>query len=161
MTQNFSTSLFAHKKSFTFFFLFSRDFPLLLETHPFHVERQFFISLFLFISIVVALPSGLPDNIFFRPKIAIWVNFGGSYNRKYLYILWTFAICMYFVDICSILWTICILRGNLVYFPHFGIFSPFWYIVPKKIWQLGLPSETGDGGTKWFRIATCPVHNFF
>jgi hypothetical protein len=30
---------------------------------------------------------------------------------------------------CYILWTFGIVRGNLVYF------VPFWYFVPRKIWQ--------------------------
>jgi hypothetical protein len=44
---------------------------------------------------------------FFEPKIPIWVNFGGSWNRKSLYILWPFGLfyghwkC--FTDIWSIL----------------------------------------------------------
>jgi hypothetical protein len=34
------------------------------------------------------------------------------------------AICYIFMALCDILWP-------------FGIFSPFWYIVPRKIWQPG------------------------
>jgi hypothetical protein len=36
---------------------------------------------------------------------------------------------VHFTDFCCILWTVGIVRGNLVYF------SPFWYFVPRKIWQ--------------------------
>jgi hypothetical protein len=36
---------------------------------------------------------------------------------------------VYFTVFCYILWTLGIVRGNLVYF-----FS-FWYFVPRKIWQ--------------------------
>jgi hypothetical protein len=53
---------------------------------------------------------------FFKPKIPIWVNFGGSCNGK----------CWY---IRSILLPFGLFYGHLVYFP------PFWYIVPRKIWQ--------------------------
>jgi hypothetical protein len=62
----------------------------------------------------------------FKPKIPIWVNFGGSSNGKcrYLYVnlvdfmatwysLWPFGIF-------KVIW---------------HIFSPFWYVVPRKIWQ--------------------------
>jgi hypothetical protein len=63
----------------------------------------------------------------FKPKIQIWVKFGGSCNWRCWYILWTlgpfYGLLLYFCDIWYIV------RGNLVY-----IF-PFWYFVPRKIWQ--------------------------
>jgi hypothetical protein len=49
----------------------------------------------------------------FKTKLPIWVNIGGSSNVKYWYILCPFGM---FCD-------------HLVYF------SPFWHIVPRKIWQ--------------------------
>jgi hypothetical protein len=33
------------------------------------------------------LSSGLPDGLFFVPRIPIWVNFGGPWNGKCWYIL--------------------------------------------------------------------------
>jgi hypothetical protein len=36
---------------------------------------------------------------------------------------------VHFTVFCYILWAFGIVRGNLVYF------SPFWYFVPRKIWQ--------------------------
>jgi hypothetical protein len=51
----------------------------------------------------------------FKPKIPIWINFGGP-----------------FMAIWSILPPLGIVCGHLVYF---GIFFPFWYVVPRKIWQ--------------------------
>jgi hypothetical protein len=36
---------------------------------------------------------------------------------------------VYFTAIGNILWTFGIFCGHLVYF------SPFWYFVPRKIWQ--------------------------
>jgi hypothetical protein len=36
---------------------------------------------------------------------------------------------VHFTVFCYILLTFGIVRGNLVYF------SPFWYFVPRKIWQ--------------------------
>jgi hypothetical protein len=63
---------------------------------------------------------------FFKPKIPIWVNFGGPWNGKCWSILWPFGIyygnSVYFM---AIWWVSC----NLVYFPL------FWYIVSRKIWQ--------------------------
>jgi hypothetical protein len=43
--------------------------------------------------------SGLPDGIFFKPKIQIWVNFLGSFNERLRYILCPFGICRYFTVI--------------------------------------------------------------
>jgi hypothetical protein len=50
----------------------------------------------------------------FRPKIAIWVNFGGSCNERYWHVLWPFGLFygrfVYLVDV-----------GYLVFFPRFGM----------------------------------------
>jgi hypothetical protein len=62
---------------------------------------------------------GLPDGIFSNLKIPFWVQFGGTCNGRYWYMLWPFGI---FVAMWYIL---CL----------FGIFSPVWYVVPRKIWQ--------------------------
>jgi hypothetical protein len=62
----------------------------------------------------------------FKPKIQIWVNFGGSCNGRCWYILCTLGP---FYGLFYILWTFSIVRDNLAYF------SPFWYFVPRKIWQ--------------------------
>jgi hypothetical protein len=43
-----------------------------------------------------------------------------------VYFMDTWSISQVF---CYILWTFGIVRGNLVHFP------PFWYFVPRKIWQ--------------------------
>jgi hypothetical protein len=50
--------------------------------------------------------AGLPDVFVFKPKIPIWVNFGGPENEKCWYILWSF--------------------GNVV---------AIGYIVSRQIWQ--------------------------
>jgi hypothetical protein len=60
----------------------------------------------------------------FKPKIPLWVNFGGSCNWRCWHILWPFGL-FYFHLVYST-------YGHLVYF---GIFFPFWYVVPRKIWQ--------------------------
>jgi hypothetical protein len=52
----------------------------------------------------------------FKPKIQNWVNFRGSCNGTGWYILRSFVIFG-------------IVRGNLVFFPRFGI------LYPRKIWQ--------------------------
>jgi hypothetical protein len=36
--------------------------------------------------------AGLPDGIVFKPKITIWVNFGGLKKGKYWHILCPFGI---------------------------------------------------------------------
>jgi hypothetical protein len=62
----------------------------------------------------------------FKPKIQIWVNFGGSCNLRCWYILWTlgpfYGLLLYFMHIWYSSW-------------YFGKFLPFWYFVPRKIWQ--------------------------
>jgi hypothetical protein len=62
----------------------------------------------------------------FKPKIQIWVNFGGSCNGRCWYILCTlgpfYGLFLYFMDIWYSSW-------------KFGIFFPFWYFVRRKIWQ--------------------------
>jgi hypothetical protein len=35
--------------------------------------------------------AGLPDGLFFKPKIPIWVNFGGPCNGKSWYMLKPFG----------------------------------------------------------------------
>jgi hypothetical protein len=61
----------------------------------------------------------------FKPKIPIWVNFGGSRKGRCWYILWPIGLfyvhLVYSVSIWYMLWL-------------FGIFFPFWYVVPRKIW---------------------------
>jgi hypothetical protein len=56
----------------------------------------------------------------FKPKIPIWVNFGGSCNVRYISILLVHSV--YFTDIWYILWPFGIFYGCLVYFSRFGMF---------------------------------------
>jgi hypothetical protein len=62
----------------------------------------------------------------FKPKIPFWVKFLGSCNGKCWYILCPLRLFYghwkYVMAIWCILWS-------------FGIFSPFWFFVPRKIWQ--------------------------
>jgi hypothetical protein len=71
--------------------------------------------------------AGLPD-VCFQTK---------NPNLGKLWRVLQWKMLVYFMDTWSILrsfgihilWTFGIVRGNLVYFP------PFWYFVPRKIWQ--------------------------
>jgi hypothetical protein len=68
--------------------------------------------------------SGLPDGIFFKPKILIWLNFGGHCNGRCWRISWKFGIfyghLIYFMDIWYIMWSLGIFCGHLVHFPRVG-----------------------------------------
>jgi hypothetical protein len=82
----------------------------------------------------------------FKPKIPIWVNFGGPYLD------WTMLI--YFMAIWPIVRIFVIFYGHLEYFKDiwdilwpFGTFWDhlvhliwFWCHVPRKIWQPWLPT---------------------
>jgi hypothetical protein len=70
--------------------------------------------------------SGLPDGCILRPKIAIWVNFGGACNRWCWYIVRTFGLLYSHLIYFMVIWYI--LR-------QFGTYIPFWYITTRKIWQ--------------------------
>jgi hypothetical protein len=66
----------------------------------------------------------------FKPKIPIWVNFGGTWIGKCLYILWPLGISYgdlgYFMTIWYILYsfgTFCI---------HWVHFVFLWYIFPEE-----------------------------
>jgi hypothetical protein len=57
-----------------------------------------------------ATGAGLPDGRYvFKPKIQVWVNFGGSCDGRSWYILWTLVHLTVF---CYILWTFGIVHGN-------------------------------------------------
>jgi hypothetical protein len=40
-----------------------------------------------------------------------------------------------FHDLLALLWPVGKFHGRLVYFVAPDVFSPFWYVVPRKIWQ--------------------------
>jgi hypothetical protein len=54
----------------------------------------------------------------FKPKIPIWVNFGGSCDGRCRY--------TYFMVIWSILWSSCIYYGFLIYVMVIWYTTPFW-----------------------------------
>jgi hypothetical protein len=79
-----------------------------------------------FSSCFLLLWSGLPDGLFSNQKSkfgyileGLALKDVGIFNRH----LVAFTVFRY------ILWTFGIVRGNLAYF------FPFWYFVPRKIWQ--------------------------
>jgi hypothetical protein len=63
---------------------------------------------------------------FLKPKIQIWVNLEGPAMED---VGIFYGQLVHFIVLCYTLWTFSIVRGNLVYF------YPFWYFVPRKIWQ--------------------------
>jgi hypothetical protein len=72
----------------------------------------------------------------FKPKIPIWVSFGGSCYAKYWYILWPFGLVYghwkYFMAIWYILWKL-------------GIFSPVFGILDQE--KSGNPVSSHLRGT--------------
>jgi hypothetical protein len=60
----------------------------------------------------------------FKPKIPIWVNFGGSCNGRCLHIIWPFGIPILWPFGIPILWPFGIFYGHLVYF--MAIWSILW-----------------------------------
>jgi hypothetical protein len=81
----------------------------------------------------------------FKPKIQICVNFGWRDFLWEMLVYFTYGQLVHFTVFCYILWRFGIVRGNLVYF------FPFWYFVPRKIWQPCVPSPAGF-------LAKCRVH---
>jgi hypothetical protein len=73
--------------------------------------------------IAVLAPTRVARWYIFKQKIQIWVNIGGSCNGRCWYIL---RRLVYFTAILNILRPFC---NTLVHF------FPFWYFVPRKIWQ--------------------------
>jgi hypothetical protein len=61
----------------------------------------------------------------FKPKIPLWVNFGVSCNERRWNILLPFGLF-----ISHFVYFVAIFYGYLLNF------FTFWYIVPRKIWQL-------------------------
>jgi hypothetical protein len=64
----------------------------------------------------------LPDGVhILKPKIPIWVNFGKPWIEK----------IEYYIVICNMH----VYYGHLVFIMAIWHFSPFWYIMKRKIWQ--------------------------
>jgi hypothetical protein len=70
--------------------------------------------------------AGLPDGIgIFKPKIPIWVNYEGPYIQWKMLAVW--SILLQFSVFCRIF--------NIKFMVIWYKFFPFWYVVPRKIWQ--------------------------
>jgi hypothetical protein len=84
----------------------------------------------------------------FKPKIPIWVNFGGPRNEKGGYNLWPFGIYYFHLVHFMVIW--------VILWP-FGI---FWYIVSRKSGNPG--PEAQHAGTKASKILRpkdwCPIY---
>jgi hypothetical protein len=79
------------------------------------------------------LETGLPDGVFSNKKSRFGYIFGGL-AKKNLGIFYDHLV--HFTAIENILWPFGIFCGHSVYF------SPFWYFVPRIIWQPRLaPSD--------------------
>jgi hypothetical protein len=86
-------------------------------------------------------PPGLPDGTFSNKKCQFWVNFKGPCSWRCWYFLWPLGLC----NVTSILF------GILCGFKMpFSIFSPFWYVVPRKIWQPCFPLMSYSEGWQIF-----------
>jgi hypothetical protein len=72
------------------------------------------------------VPARVARWYFFKPKLPIWVNFGGPKNEKCCYILCPYGIYYFHLVYSMVIWKF---YCNLV------CFSTFWYIVSRKIWQ--------------------------
>jgi hypothetical protein len=78
----------------------------------------------------------------FKPKIQIWINFGGYCNGIF------YVHLVHFTAICHTLWPFGIFSEYLVYF------IPFWYFVARKSWQPCLSAEKSlrrgsNTGERW------------
>jgi hypothetical protein len=73
-----------------------------------------FWAIFLQTHLIAPLESRVASWFVFKPKIQIWVNFGGPCTGRCRHILWTLGP---FYNLLLYFWTFGIVRGNLVFFP--------------------------------------------
>jgi hypothetical protein len=82
----------------------------------------------------------------FKPKIQIWVNYGGSCTGRCWYILWTlgpfYSLLLYFMDIWYSSW-------------QFGISFPVLVFCAKKNLAT-LPIDCGDIGANFLLLVDIP-----
>jgi hypothetical protein len=62
----------------------------------------------------------------FEPKILIWVNFGGLAMSDVGINLWPFGLFY-----CHLVFVVAVWYNS----GFWGISVPFWYVIPRKIWQ--------------------------
>jgi hypothetical protein len=70
--------------------------------------------------------AGLPDGLFSNQKSKFGLILEGLVMEE---VAMFYGHLVHFTVFCYILWTFGVVRGILVYF------FPFWYFVPRKIWQ--------------------------
>jgi hypothetical protein len=77
----------------------------------------------------------------FKPKMPIWVNFGGSCDGRCWYVLWPFGL--FYSHLACLTGFFGIFYGNLVYFPRFG-----------KLYQekSGNPASLHSLASDWFIV---------
>jgi hypothetical protein len=80
--------------------------------------------------------------VFFQTQTLNRVNLGEFWEMVFFQtLIWVtlgefWEMLVYFIDIWPILRPIDIFYDHWVYFVVIGfIFSPFWYVAPRKIWQ--------------------------
>jgi hypothetical protein len=78
------------------------------------------------------MPTGLPDGFFPNKKISILVYYGRPWYGKFCHASQQFGVFCSYLS-CGM--------TNAYILLLFGVFSPFWCIVPRKIWQPWMPNE--------------------
>jgi hypothetical protein len=77
--------------------------------------------------------TGLPDDVFSKPKSPIWVNFGVPYVDWKMFTYMFYGHLEYFTGIGDILCSFVTFCVHLVHFVSIWyIFRRFWYRVPKQ-----------------------------
>jgi hypothetical protein len=71
---------------------------------------------------------GLPDGIFFKPKIPIWVNLGGSCNGRCWYVICPFGLFYGYLVYFGVIWLI-IFRFGMLYQEKSGNPGPVYALV--------------------------------
>jgi hypothetical protein len=89
-------------------------------------------------------PTNFPDSLFFHISAAAgqgcqMVYFqtkNPSLGKFWRVLQWKMGTGIFYVrPVLSNFRSFGIFNGTLVCFVVFGIFTPFWYILPRKIWQ--------------------------
>jgi hypothetical protein len=111
-------------------------------------------------------PAHIQGSQILKPKILIWVIFGGICNGSGWYIVWPFGLfygnLVYFEAIWYILRLFGIFCRHLIYFVaiwyilHMFIWYT-WFIAPRKIWQPWSHFASAVFSRAFVRAASTPV----
>jgi hypothetical protein len=76
--------------------------------------------------------------------------------------LWPFRLLTYITASSYILWPFGRFCGHFGIFHHFGIFSQFWYVVQRKIWQPWLKTTiaVAKKWLVWFSFVWSRAYSF-